>query len=61
MKLVYHPASKEDLEETVRYYGNIDFELGIDFKTRFAEAIVSIVNQPLRYRVIQEDIRKRSV
>ena len=58
MKLIYHPKAMRDLEETTRYYASIDGELGRDFKDRIAMALLDILRQPLRYRVIEADIRK---
>ena len=61
MKLVYHPQAKEDLRQTTKYYAQINYDLGNDFKLLFQEAALHISDNPFRYRVVRDDIRKCSM
>ena len=58
MKCLLHPAADEELAEAVRYYAEIDPELGVRFYGEIERLIGNVSVHPKRYRKIDPRARR---
>jgi plasmid stabilization system protein ParE len=58
MRIVYHPAAREEARQTFLYYARIDERLAEDFEARVKDALRAIVENPEAYQVRQHDVRR---
>jgi len=58
MNHIYHPAAEPELLEELRYYRDIDFELGTDLDRRINAAICEICKFPFSYRLREGAYRR---
>ena len=59
MKGLLHPAADEEFAEAVRYYSEIDTDLGARFYREIEELIGDVSAHPERYRKIDPHVRRR--
>ena len=58
MRLVYHPHAKDELIEAAQYYESRATTLGIRFLNEVDQAVVMILDSPVRWRSIGEGVRR---
>ncbi len=61
MQLVYHTVARAEISKITGYYAEIDLRLAEDFGAILNAAIEDIQLQPLRYRIVHNDVRKCSL
>lgn len=58
MQLSYHPEAEAELIEAARYYEGCMPSLGGQFLDGLDIAVGKILEDPLRWRVIEQDVRR---
>jgi plasmid stabilization system protein ParE len=58
MTYSFHPEARTELRETTLYYSGESSSLALAFYAEVEYAIEGIIENPLLYRVIDEDIRR---
>ncbi len=58
MKYSFHPEARVEFKEATLYYSEKSRSLGAAFYSEVEYAIEKIVDNPLLYRVIDEDVRR---
>lgn len=61
MTLQYHPEAEAELIEAAQFYEHKLPGLGTAFLDEFDSAIAKIMDAPIRWRVVQRDIRRFSM
>lgn len=58
MKYKFHPDALEEYREAALWYSNRERELALRFTKSIEETIRCIVENPDRWRVVEEDVRR---
>jgi plasmid stabilization system protein ParE len=58
MRYSFHPDARVDFREATKYYVEKSPSLGAAFYSEVEEAIQRIAENPVLYRVIDEDVRR---
>lgn len=58
MRLEYHPAVAEELEEIRNFYESRSAGLGAEFVNEFERRVLQIAAMPERWMVVRKDIRR---
>jgi toxin ParE1/3/4 len=58
MRYEFHPEALEEFSQAALWYAEHEPELGRQFLGSLEEAIERVVEAPLRWRVIDEDVRR---
>jgi|SRR5579885_3578448 len=58
MKFEFHPEALTEYEEATNRYAQIDPELASRFVSSVEDAIRRLVDAPLRWRIIEDDVRR---
>ena len=58
MNYKFHPDALDEYREAALWYSNRERTLALRFTTSIEEAIGRIVENPERWRVIEEDVRR---
>ena len=58
MTYSFHPEARAEFKEAILYYSEKSPSLGLAFYTEVEHAIERIVQNPVLYRVIDEDVRR---
>jgi len=58
MTYSFHPEARAEFKEATLYYSEKSYSLGLAFYTEVEYAIERIVENPVLYRVIDEDVRR---
>ena len=58
MKYAFHPEALTEYSKAVQYYAQKRTELGQAFIDAVEDAVYRVRESPLRYPIIQEDIRR---
>ena len=58
MKYAFHPAALEEYRQTTRWYADREQRVARQFVASVEDAIARIVEAPLRWRIIDEDVRR---
>jgi plasmid stabilization system protein ParE len=58
MKIVFHPASREEALEGYLYYGAEDDELALDFEHKIQQTLALIQSQPELHRIRRYNVRR---
>lgn len=58
MKISFHPEAEKEFELAIDYYEDCEPGLGQDFSIEVLNCIQAIVDFPLGWPVIEEDIRR---
>ena len=58
MRIVLHPEAEREFTETALYYEGQRPGLGADFMPAVDEAITDLEQFPLRWRVIEDNVRR---
>jgi plasmid stabilization system protein ParE len=58
MKYKFHPEALQQYGEATRWYAKHDLKLAFRFIDAVEEVISRVVENPLRWRVIDEDVRR---
>jgi len=54
----FHPDALQEYREAARYYAEHDPKLGLRFADAVEEAIHRIIEAPLAWRVLEDDVRR---
>ena len=58
MRIEYHPAVAEELEEVRDFYDSRSAGLGAEFVNEFERQMMKIAAMPERWMVVRRDIRR---
>ncbi len=58
MRYKFHPEALIEFSESVIYYSEKSYKLGLVFYTEVENAIHKITKSPTLYRIIEEDVRR---
>jgi plasmid stabilization system protein ParE len=58
MKYQFHPDALEEYREAALWYSNRERELALRFTNAIEETVRRIVENPERWRVVEEDVRR---
>jgi toxin ParE1/3/4 len=58
MRYEFHPEALEEYEEAALYYVDREPVLGLRFVDSVEECIRRILEAPMRWRVVEEDVRR---
>lgn len=58
MRIDYHPAIAEELEEIRNHYEERSEGLGADFVNEFERQVFAIATMPTRWMVVRHDLRR---
>ena len=58
MKYKFHPEALQEYSEATRWYAEHDLKLAFRFIDAVEEVVSRVVENPLRWRVIDEDVRR---
>ena len=58
MRVVFHPEAEAEMIEAARFYNRKVRGLGAEFLDAIDTAKLELTNDPLRSRIIEEDIRR---
>lgn len=58
MRIVYHPAAREEARQAYLYYDLIDASLARNFEKRLTVALESIATYPTKYRLRRYNVRR---
>ena len=61
MSFSFHPEAKQELNEAIEYYENIDPGLGRDFALEIYSAIERAVDFPKTWTVMESEVRRSLV
>jgi len=58
MRVEFHPEALEECREAARWYGNREPDLALRFVSEVEDAFRRILDDPARWRIIDEDVRR---
>ena len=58
MRFEFHPEALEEYREAARWYGNREPDLALRFVSEVEDAFRRILDDPARWRIIEEDVRR---
>ena len=58
MRWIFHPEALEEYEEATAYYAERDPALAVRFVEAVEEAIRRIIEAPMAWRVLDDDVRR---
>jgi toxin ParE1/3/4 len=58
MKYKFHPEALQEYGEATRWYAERDLKVAFRFIDAVEEAVIRIVENPMQWQVIDEDLRR---
>ena len=58
MKLTFHPDADAEFFESIEYYEQCEIGLGQDFSIEVYSAVQIILNHPIAWPIIEDDVRR---
>ncbi|EFI34142.1 plasmid stabilization system [Desulfonatronospira thiodismutans ASO3-1] len=58
MRVEYHPAIEQEIQEIVDYYNKVVDGLGTEFLKEFDKQVAKIVDMPYRWNAVEKGIRR---
>jgi toxin ParE1/3/4 len=58
MRVVFHPEAEAEMLEAARFYNRKVRGLGAEFLDAIDAAKVAVLEEPFRWRVIEQDVRR---
>jgi plasmid stabilization system protein ParE len=58
MKFDFHPEALAEFQDAARYYRNSQEGLGLRFVASVEDTIDRILEAPLRWRILEDDVRR---
>lgn len=61
MKIEYHPALEQELQDVIDFYNERSKGLGTDFLNEFDRQVLKIAENPLQWTAVEDGVRRSMI